>query len=83
MKERRGKEQRIVWKGGNKEVNNGGKLKREQKELAEKIEVAKEKIEIYNNKIDTLEDDFQREAIARNRLQMIKESEEIYRFIKH
>ena len=59
------------------------KLKREQKELAEKIEVAKEKIEIYNNKIDTLEDDFQREAIARNRLQMIKESEEIYRFIKH
>lgn len=59
------------------------KLKREQKELDEKIEVAKEKIEIYNNKIDTLEDDFQREAIARNRLQMIKESEEIYRFIKH
>lgn len=57
------------------------KLKREQKELEEKIEIAKNRIEDYNKSIDTLEDDFQREMIARNKLQMIRENEEIYRFI--
>lgn len=59
------------------------KLKKEQIELNEKIEKTKLKIEDYNNKIDNLEDDFQRESIARNRLQMVKENEEIYRFIKN
>lgn len=58
------------------------KLKKEQIELNEKIEKTKLKIDEYNNKIDNLEDDFQRESIARNRLQMVKENEEIYRFIK-
>ena len=42
MKERRGKEQRIVWKGGNKEVNNGGKLRREERR-AKKRKALKEK----------------------------------------
>lgn len=59
------------------------KLKKEQIELNEKIEKTKLKVEDYNNKIDNLEDDFQRESIARNRLQMVKENEEIYRFIKN
>lgn len=58
------------------------KLEREKKEIEEKIELAKNKIEDYNRSIETLEDDFQREKIARNRLQMVKEQEEIYRFIK-
>ena len=42
MKERRGKEQRIVWKGGNKEVNNGGKLRREERRV-KKRKALKEK----------------------------------------
>lgn len=57
------------------------KLKREQNEIEEKIELAKKKIEDYNIRIEKLEDDFQRERIARDRLQMVKEKEEIYRFI--
>lgn len=58
------------------------KLKKEQREIEEKIELAKKGIEDYNRNINTLGDDFQREKIARNRLQMVKEQEEIYRFIK-
>lgn len=58
------------------------KLEKEEKEIAKKIELAKNRIEDYNKSIETLEDDFQREKIARNRLQMVKEQEEIYRFIK-
>lgn len=57
------------------------KLKKEQIEIKEKIELAKKRIEDYNIRIEKLEDDFQRERIARDRLQMIKENEEIYRFI--
>ena len=59
------------------------KLQREQNDIKEKIELAKNKIEDYNRRIDKLEDDFQREKIARDKLQMIKEKEEIYRFINN
>lgn len=59
------------------------KLKREQVEIDKKIELVKKEIEEYNKSISTLEDDFQREKIARNKLQMVKEQEEIYRFIKN
>lgn len=58
------------------------KLEREEKEISNKIELVKNKIEDYNKSIETLEDDFQREKIARNKLQMVKDHEEIYRFIK-
>ena len=51
--------------------------------IKEKIELAKNKIEDYNRRIDKLEDDFQREKIARDKLQMVKEKEEIYRFINN
>lgn len=57
------------------------KLNLERVELERKIEKAKIEISNYNNKINTMEDEFEREKIARNRLQMIKKSEEIYRFI--
>lgn len=59
------------------------KLQREQNDIKEKIELAKNKIEDYNRRIDKLEDDFQREKIARGKLQMVKEKEEIYRFINN
>ena len=52
-------------------------------DIKEKIELAKNKIEDYNRRIDKLEDDFQREKIARDKLQMVKEKEEIYRFINN
>lgn len=57
------------------------KLQKEQNDIKNKIELAKNKIEDYNRRIEKLEDDFQRERIARDRLQMVKEKEEIYRFI--
>lgn len=57
------------------------KLQKEQNDIKNKIELAKNKIEDYNKRIEKLEDDFQRERIARDRLQMVKEKEEIYRFI--
>ncbi|WP_286033470.1 septum formation initiator family protein [Fusobacterium necrogenes] len=57
------------------------KLKREQLEIKEKIKIVKKKIEDYNIRIEKLGDDFQREKIARDRLQMVKENEKIYRFI--
>ena len=48
MKERRGKEQRIVWKGVNKEVNNRGKLRREEKgEEKKSIEGEENRREYY------------------------------------
>lgn len=57
------------------------KLQREQDDIRKKIELVKKKIEDYNRSIEKLEDEFQREKIARDRLQMVKEKEEIYRFI--
>ncbi len=57
------------------------KLKKEQIDIKNKIELAKNRIEDYNRRIEKLEDDFQRERIARDKLQMVKEKEEIYRFI--
>lgn len=57
------------------------KLDIEEKNLHDKIEKLKAKIQKYDSKINVMEDEFEREKIARNRLQMIKENEEIYRFI--
>lgn len=58
-----------------------GKLKNEEKQLKERITALKEEISDYNSKIGLMGDDFQKEKIARDKLLMIKEQEEIYRFI--
>ncbi len=58
------------------------KLKNERKQLAKKIELEKNKIEEYNKRIEELKDEFYREKISRDELQMVKEGEEIYRLIK-
>lgn len=55
------------------------KLKAEKNQIIEKIQLEKNKIEEYNNSIKALEDEFHREKISRDRLQMIKDGEEIYR----
>ena len=50
------------------------KLKNEKKQLLNKIEE-------YNKRIEELKDEFYREKISRDELQMVKEGEEIYRLI--
>lgn len=55
------------------------KLKAEKNQISEKIQLEKSKIEEYNNSIKALEEEFYREKISRDRLQMIKDGEEIYR----
>lgn len=57
------------------------KLKNEKKQLLNKIELEKNKIEEYNKRIEELKDEFYREKISRDELQMVKEGEEIYRLI--
>ena len=57
------------------------KLKKKKKMILEKIQLEKNRIEEYNNSISALENDFKREQISRDRLQMVKEGEEIYRLI--
>ena len=49
--------------------------------ILEKIQLEKNRIKEYNNSIEALENDFKREQISRDRLQMVKEGEEIYRLI--
>lgn len=49
--------------------------------LSARIENLKHKIASYKYRIDIMDDEFQREKVARNKLQMIKDQEEIYRFI--
>lgn len=57
------------------------KLKSEQKQLLNKIELEKNKIQEYNKHIRELKDEFYREKISRDELQMVREGEEIYRLI--
>lgn len=57
------------------------KLKTEKNQILNKIQLDKNKIEEYNSSIKALESDFKREQISRDRLQMVKEGEEIYRLI--
>lgn len=57
------------------------KLNNEKKMILEKIQLEKNRIKEYNNSIEALENDFKKEQISRDRLQMVKEGEEIYRLI--
>lgn len=57
------------------------KLNNEKKMILKKIQLEKNRIKEYNNSIEALENDFKREQISRDRLQMVKEGEEIYRLI--
>ena len=57
------------------------KLNNEKKMILEKIQLEKNRIKEYNTSISALDNDFKREQISRDRLQMVKEGEEIYRLI--
>lgn len=56
------------------------KLELEKNAIREKITVSRDKLETYNNSINGMKNKFEREKIARNKLQMVKNGELIYRF---
>ena len=47
-----------------------------------KIEEIKENIEKYDKKITSLDDEFEKERVARNMFQMVKENEVIYKYVE-
>ena len=47
-----------------------------------KIEEIKADIEKYDKKIASLDDEFEKEKVARNMLQMVKENEVIYKYVE-
>lgn len=46
------------------------------------IQLLNKELDEYNQKISVFSNPFEREKIARNKLQMIKENEVIYRFVE-
>lgn len=61
--------------------NKRQKILKECSDIQKKIELENQKILDFEKKIEVLDDEFQREKIVRDKLKMIKENEEIYRFI--
>ena len=47
-----------------------------------KIEETRANIEKYDRKIDSLDDDFEKERVARNMFQMVKDNEVIYKYVE-
>ena len=47
-----------------------------------KIEEVKADIEKYDKKIASLDDEFEKERVARNMFQMVKENEVIYKYVE-
>ena len=47
-----------------------------------KIEEVKADIEKYDKKIASLDDEFEKEKVARNMFQMVKENEVIYKYVE-
>ena len=47
-----------------------------------KIEEIKADIEKYDKKIASLDDEFEKEKVARNMFQMVKENEVIYKYVE-
>lgn len=61
--------------------NKERKILKECEEIYKKIELEKIKTDEFEVKIEELDDEFQIEKIVRDKLKMVKENEEIYRFI--
>lgn len=47
-----------------------------------KIKEVKSDIEKYDKKINSLDDEFEKERVARNMFQMVKENEVIYKYVE-
>ncbi len=64
---------------------NRSKKKSTREEIAivnKKIEEIKADIKKYDKKIASLDDEFEKEKVARNMFQMIKENEVIYKYVE-
>ena len=57
-------------------------IKEEIIAVNKKIEEIKADIEKYDKKIASLDDEFEKEKVARNMFQMVKENEVIYKYVK-
>ena len=57
-------------------------IKEEIIAVNKKIEEIKADIEKYDRKIASLDDEFEKEKVARNMFQMVKENEVIYKYVE-
>ncbi|WP_454944103.1 FtsB family cell division protein [Fusobacterium hwasookii] len=57
-------------------------IKEEIIAVNKKIEEIKADIEKYDKKIASLDDEFEKEKVARNMFQMVKENEVIYKYVE-
>ena len=57
-------------------------IKEEIVAVNKKIEEIKADIEKYDRKIASLDDEFEKEKVARNMFQMVKENEVIYKYVE-
>ena len=57
-------------------------IKEEIIAVNKKIEEIKADIEKYDKKIASLDDEFEKEKVARNMVQMVKENEVIYKYVE-
>ena len=57
-------------------------IKEEIIAVNKKIEEIKADIEKYDKKITSLDDEFEKERVARNMFQMVKENEVIYKYVE-
>ena len=57
-------------------------IKEEIKIVNKKIEETRANITKYDRKIESLEDDFEKERVARNMFQMVKDNEVIYKYVE-
>ena len=58
-------------------------IKEEIIAVNKKIEEIKADIEKYDKKIASLDDEFEKEKVARNMFQMVKENEVIYKYVEN
>ena len=57
-------------------------IKEEIVAVNKKIEEIKADIEKYDRKIASLDDEFEKEKVARNMFQMVRENEVIYKYVE-
>ena len=57
-------------------------IQEEIKIVNKKIEETRANIEKSDRKIDSLDDDFEKERVARNMFQMVKDNEVIYKYVE-
>jgi hypothetical protein len=65
-----------------KNISKKANIEEEIVRVNKKIEETKNKIAIYDDRIKALDNDFEKEKLARNMLKMVKENEVIYKYVE-